>query len=136
MIKVIVGYREDQYYLINETEAHKAYYLFTHPEDRSVFEGGIALVGKNIQGIEPAYNETMGWNPTHKLGDDDWNEIRTRGVDKRLREVLKKAKEVSELAEDNPKLLDMALDEIESSELLENNENLKRIESIRKDFKI
>jgi len=131
MIKVIVGFREDQYYLINETQAHKAYYLFTHPDERSVFEGGIAIIGKHIQGIEPAYQETMGWNPTHELDNDDWNEIRARGVDKRLREVLMRAKEVAELASDNPKLLDMTLDEIENGGQLKNEENLKRIADMK-----
>jgi len=105
MIKIISGFREEQYYIIQDHEAHKAYYLFNNPEARTTFENGVALIGKNIQGIEPAYNETMGWNPTHKLDNDDWNDIREKGIDKKLRDILYEAKNVALLAENNPELL-------------------------------
>lgn len=110
-IKIITGFRNEQYYIIDGDEAHKAYYLFNNPEARTTFSNGVALIGKNIQGIEPAYNETMGWNTTHKLEDDDWNEIRTKGIDKKLRDVLSIAKEISLLAEGNPELLKKTLTE-------------------------
>lgn len=110
-IKIITGFRNEQYYIIDGDEAHKAYYLFNNPEARTTFSNGVALIGKNIQGIEPAYNETMGWNTTHKLEDDDWNEIRTKGIDKKLRDVLALAKEISLLAEGNPELLKKTLTE-------------------------
>lgn len=110
-IKIITGFRNEQYYIIDGDEAHKAYYLFNNPEARTTFSNGVALIGKNIQGIEPAYNETMGWNTTHKLEDDDWNEIRTKGIDKKLRDVLALAKEISLLAEGNSELLKKTLTE-------------------------
>ena len=81
-IKIITGFRDEQYYIIEAEEAHKAYYLFNDPEARTTFKNGVALIGKNIQGIEPAYNETMGWNTTHKLDNDDWIEMRQKGIDK------------------------------------------------------
>ncbi len=112
MIKIITGFRENQYYVIEDYEAHKAYYLFNNPEARTIFENGVALIGKNIQGIEPAWNESMGWNPTHDLDDDDWNDIRKHGVDDRLRNILGEAKQVAQLAEKNPQLLKMTLTEI------------------------
>ena len=111
MIKVITGFRENQYYVIENHEAHKAYYLFNNPEARTIFENGVALIGKNIQGIEPAFNETMGWNPTHQLDDDDWNDIRKHGVDEKLRDILAEAKKVAYLAEKNPELLKLPLQE-------------------------
>jgi hypothetical protein len=110
-IKIITGFRNEQYYIIDGDEAHKAYYLFNNPEARTTFSNGVALIGKNIQGIEPAYNETMGWNTTHKLEDDDWNEIRTKGIDKKLRDVLSLAKEISVLAEGNSEILKKTLTE-------------------------
>jgi len=111
MIKIITGFRDDQYYIIDDEEAHKAYFLFNNPEARTVFNNGVALIGKNIQGIEPAWNETMGWNPTHKLDDDDWNEIRKRGLEKNMRLVIQEAKYVAELSESKPELLKKTLSE-------------------------
>lgn len=111
-IKIITGFREDQYYVIDSNEAHKAYYLFMHPEERGVFKNGVAIIGKNIQGIEPAWNETMGWNETHKLDDDDWNDIHRKGIKNKMRELLSEAKRVMPLIEKNPALLQINLSEI------------------------
>jgi hypothetical protein len=111
-IKVITGFREDQYYVIDGNEAHKAYYLFMHPEERGVFKNGVALIGKNIQGIEPAWNETMGWNPTHDLDNDDWNDIHQKGIKLKMRELLTEAKRVMPLIEKNKALLQINLFEI------------------------
>lgn len=94
-IKVITGFRQDQYYTIDAEEAHKAYYLFLNPEMRGVFNNGVALIGKNIQGIEPDYNATMGYNPNYKLEGEDWNEISGKGVDRALRDVLSEAKQIA-----------------------------------------
>lgn len=111
-IKIITGFREDQYYVIDGNEAHKTYYLFMNPEERGVFKNGVALIGKNIQGIEPAWNETMGWNPTHNLDDDDWNEIHKTGIKPKMRELLSEAKRVMPLVEKNKALLQINLSEI------------------------
>ncbi len=116
-IKIITGFRENQYYVIDAEEAHKAYYLFLNPEARSTFKNGVALIGKNIQGIEPAYNETMGWNPTHELDDDDWNDIRSKGVDTKLRDMLAEGKKVAYLIEKNPQMLNSPLSEIKGGSL-------------------
>lgn len=109
MIKIITGFRNEQYYIIENNEAHKAYYLFNNPEARTTFKNGVALIGKNIQGIEPAWNETMGWNPTHKLDDDDWNEIRNSGTEQKMRLVQQKAQEIASKAENDSKLLETPL---------------------------
>lgn len=118
MIKIITGFRDEQHYIIENEEAHKAYYLFNNPDARTVFNNGVALIGKHIQGIEPAWNESMGWNPTHKLDDDDWNDIRKRGVDVKLRDILSEAKRISYLAEKNPQILNLPLSEIEETLLI------------------
>lgn len=113
MIKIITGFRENQYYVIEDYEAHKAYYLFNNPEARTTFENGVALIGKTIQGIEPAWNETMGWNPTHELDDDDWNEIREKRIDVKLFSRLEKSRKIALEAEKNPELLKLKMTEIE-----------------------
>ena len=111
-IKVITGFREDQYYVIDGNEAHKAYYLFMNPEERGLFKNGVAIIGKNIQGIEPAWNETMGWNPSHKIDNDDWNDIDKKSIKEKMRELLKEAKRVMPLIEKNKALLRINLSEI------------------------
>lgn len=93
-LKIITGLRQDQYFVIDGEEAHKAYYLFLNPEKRGVFENGVAIIGQDIRGIDPAWNESMGWNPTHKLDDDDWNYIREKGQDRKMQDLITKAKEL------------------------------------------
>lgn len=110
-IKLVTGFRNDQFTIIDSEEAHKAYYLFTHPEERAIFSNGVAVIGKNIQEIVPAYNETMGWNPTHKLDDYDWEELRGTGVENKLRNVLSEAKQISYLMESNISLSNKKLSE-------------------------
>lgn len=108
-IKIITGYREDQHYTIEADEAHKAYFLFLNPEKRTVFKNGVALIGSNIQSIEPDYNATMGWNKTHELDDDDWVELRTKAIDRKLRDVLQLAKNI---AQEQPDKINTPLSEI------------------------
>lgn len=78
-------------------EAHKAYYLFLNPSKRGVFSTGIALRGKDIIGIFPDYNATMGWNADYTPKDVDWAEIERKGVDKKCQKALYKAKQLGEM---------------------------------------
>lgn len=94
-VKMIVGFRRDQEHSIDADEAHKAYYLFLNPEKRGVFGNGLAIIGSQIQEIVPDYQGTMGWNPTHVLDSDDWNEMRAKGVDTGIRDLLVEAKGVA-----------------------------------------
>lgn len=94
-IKIVTGFRKDQHYTIDVDEAHKAYYLFLNPSERGVFKNGVALIGQNIQSIEPDYNSTMGWNADHVLDGDDYNELKSKGIDRQLRDVMYKAKEIA-----------------------------------------
>jgi hypothetical protein len=110
-VKIITGFRDDQHYSIDAEEAHKAYYLFLNPEKRGVFNNGVALVGKNIQGIEPDYHATMGWNYSHKLDSDDWNELRDKGVDRKLQNLLATAKQLAYLGESEPGLMSLPMSE-------------------------
>lgn len=94
-LKIITGLRKDQYFVIDGEEAHKAYYLFKNPEKRGIFNNGVAIIGQDIRQIDPAWQETMGWNPTHTLDGDDWNEIRERGIDRKMEALQIKAKELA-----------------------------------------
>lgn len=94
-IKLITGFRRDQEHSIDADEAHKAYYLFLHPEARGIFKNGLALIGSEIKEIVPDWQGTMGWNPSHNLGGDDWNEIMNSGVGRKLSRLMSAAKEVA-----------------------------------------
>ena len=118
MIKIKTGFEREQHYSIEDGEAHKAYYLFLNPEKRGIFKDGLALIGKHIQSVEPDFQGTMGWNHTHELDDDDWNEIRGRRVDRKLREVLTRAKQIAYLIPKYPQLLNQSLEDIDETKLL------------------
>lgn len=118
-IKVITGFREDQHFTLPAEEAHKAYWLFSHPEERGIFSNGVALIGKNIQGIEPDFRATMGWNQTHELDSDDFNEMRKLGVDRKVRSFLEKGKETAYLAQEDQSLLQKPLEIEEPKKLSE-----------------
>jgi len=123
-IKIITGFREDQQVSIPMQEAHKAYYLFTHPDERGVFDNGVALVGRNIQEIRPDWNATMGWLETHTLDGDDLIEIRRTGVESKMRMLIERAKDVGAEIQTNKELAKMNLGEIletqKSQNMLEN----------------
>lgn len=104
MFKVTTGFREDQFVLVPADEVHKAYYLFTHPEERAVFSNGVTLIGKNIQNIDIAWNEVMGWNSTHILDNDDWVEINRSKEKKEMTALQIAAKQVSYLMEKDKSL--------------------------------
>lgn len=98
-IKIITGFRKDQAFSVSTEEAHKAYYLFFNPDARSSFSDGLAIKGSEIERIEPDYQGSMGWNSTHTLDDDDMNEIRNKGVDRKLRGIMSQAMEVAKIAQ-------------------------------------
>jgi len=98
-IKIITGFRRDQEITINASEAHKAYYLFYNPDERACFSNGVCLIGADVRRIEPDYNATMGWNPTYELGTEDWNELRDKGVERKMQKVLSLGKEVARVAD-------------------------------------
>ena len=115
-LKIVTGYRPDQCYSINAEEAHKAYYLFLHPEERGVFKNGVALIGKNIQTIIPDHNRTMGWNPDYIAENSetaalDSADIVSKGIDRELRDVMQNAKTIAQM-DGGQRYLDMPLSEI------------------------
>lgn len=116
-VKIITGYRKDQYYTISAEEAHKAYFLFLNESKKSIFKdphgNPIAIRGKDIRGIEPDYNAIMGWNPTHSLDSDDWNEIRSKGIDKQIQSALAEA---TWIAQTSPEKIQLSLSQ--ASEIL------------------
>lgn len=123
-LKAVIGFRDDQFVTIPMQEAHKLYYLFNHPEERGVFNNGVALVGKNIQTIIPNWNETLGYNPNYKLTEDDWNDIRGKSIDAKMKTLIEKAKDISKIAEQNISIIKLNM--YEALKLLpENKTNIE-----------
>lgn len=79
--KIIFGYDAEDYLGIDETELEKAYYCFLEKKD-SIFSGG-AVRGSNIMAIQPDYHAAMGWNRGHKLGGDDYAELKVKGIERK-----------------------------------------------------
>lgn len=111
-LKIITGFSDDEKFIIDAEELHKAYFLFNNPDKRGVFNNGIAIIGKNIQAIKPDYHATMGWNVSHKLDGDDWNEIKSKGIDLKFQKIMSKASAVGRLAEKNLDLLQTPLSKV------------------------
>jgi hypothetical protein len=107
-IKIITGFRKEHEHSIPAEEAHKAYYLFLHPNERGIFSDGLALRGDDIRQILPDYVGTMGWNQAHQLDTNDWNELENKGVPQKLQKYLSLGKEVARTTQD-PKELNTPL---------------------------
>jgi|GEM_PF-1855618 len=103
-IILVTGYNDNQRHSISIEEAHKAYYLFLNPTKRGIFSNGLAIVGKDINEIIPDWHGTMGWNRTHKLDTDDWNEITKYGIERKMKNTLTQARNISLQLEKNPEL--------------------------------
>lgn len=135
-IKIITGFREDQFVSIPMQEAQKAYYLFNHPDERGVFDCGVAIIGRNIQEIKPDFNATMGWKPNHELDQDDWAEIIGSGVKDKMNILIEKAKDVAKLSESKIDLIKIPLVEA-IKQLPESTQNfLEGSQSLVDKFKI
>lgn len=112
-IKLITGYRADQVHSVDADEAHKAYYLFLNPDARTIFKNGLAIIGSDIHRIEPDYHATMGWNPTHVLDSNDYNQIQGKEIDVKLRDALAQGKDVAYfiMRENRKELINLSLSE-------------------------
>lgn len=89
--KLIRGYDAEQYIEIEESELDKAYYCFLEKKD-SVFSGG-AIRGSQILAIQPDFHRTMGWNRGYRLESVDYEDLRDKGVDRKMQNALSTSKE-------------------------------------------
>jgi hypothetical protein len=74
---------------INETELEKALAAFKFGT-AAMFNFGAV---ERVEAVIPDYSRTMGWNPSHKLNDDDWNEMRKVGIEKKVQKYIADVKE-------------------------------------------
>lgn len=86
--KIKIGYGEDEYVRIDETELEKAYGVFL-TDGKGVFSGG-TVRGQDIIAIKEDWHRAMGYNPLYKLRAEDMNEIQ-KEVGKEYQGVLEHA---------------------------------------------
>lgn len=77
--KVKLGYGKSEYISVGERDAEVAMYAFLNPTARVVLSGK-PVRGQDIITIEEDWHREMGWNPTHQLQGEDWNELKSKGV--------------------------------------------------------
>lgn len=89
--KILQGYEHERDIIIREDELERAFGLFMLG-GRWIFSGG-PVDGKNIQTIVEDFHSTMGWNKEYKLIPEDFEELSTKGIDRKMREAITGAKE-------------------------------------------
>jgi hypothetical protein len=88
--KLKIGYGLEEYIQITRDELEKATYCFLTKKD-SVYSGG-ACKGSEILAIQPDFHRVMNWNRGWKLTGDDYDELRQKGIDRKMNKELEDTK--------------------------------------------
>jgi hypothetical protein len=87
------GYGENDFIRVdNLPDVEKAQYAFL-TEAKVMFSSGQVCRGKDILTIKEDWHKEMGWNPTHEMTDDDWNELKQKGIENKYLGQLALAKD-------------------------------------------
>lgn len=101
--KVKIGYGEDEAISIETiADLEKAQYAFL-TDGKVIFSNGEICRGKDIITISEDWHREMGWNRTHKLGNDDWNELNAKGITGKYKGLLTQTKEKVQYLIENQK---------------------------------
>ena len=87
--KIMRGFGQDDFIPIDESELEKAIYCHMSRKDGAFSMGSIN--GSHISAVMPDFHGTMGWNYSYKLTPDDWDDIRSKGVDKKIQKFIEGA---------------------------------------------
>lgn len=88
--KIMRGFGQDDFIPIEEEELEKAIYCHMARKDGAFNMGSIN--GSHISAVMPDWHGTMGWNYAYKLTADDWDDIRSKGVDTKVQKFIEGAK--------------------------------------------
>lgn len=89
--RVKVGYGHNEYIPIEgKKELEKAIWAFS-TNDKAVFDKGLVR-GQDIIAITEDWHREMGWNPTHIIEGEDWQEIKEKGVQKKYENLISSVK--------------------------------------------
>lgn len=85
------GYGDEMTISIEEKDLEKAVYAWM--SQRKVNLTDALLDGKYIISITEDFHSPMGWNKSHKLEDEDWNQLRKSGVLDYYKDKINSAKQ-------------------------------------------
>lgn len=83
------GFGQEDFIPIDEVELEKAIYCHMARKDGAFNMGSIN--GSHISAVMPDWHGTMGWNYAYKLTADDWDDIRSKGVDRKIQKCIEGA---------------------------------------------
>lgn len=89
--KVIKGFRSDEFIPIDETELDKA--IYAHMTGKVVAFNNGSINGSSINSVMPDWHKAMGWNYAHVMEVEDWDEIRSKGVERKYQGAIGESKE-------------------------------------------
>lgn len=89
--KILRGYGAEDFIQIDETELEKAYGAFLLKKD-GIYSGG-AVRGSEIISIQPDYHRIMGWNRGYKLQPEDYEELKSKEIDKNCMKILSETRD-------------------------------------------
>lgn len=74
------------------SDLEKAQYAFL-TDGKVIFSNGKLCRGKDIMGISEDYHKEMNWNDSHKIDEDDLNQLKQKGVIQKYNGLIARAKE-------------------------------------------
>ncbi len=86
------GYSDNDFIKINSLEDLERAQAAFLTNSKTIFSNGQACRGQDIISLREDWHAEMGWNPTHEMGDGDWNELKSKGVEKKYKGVLSEVK--------------------------------------------
>lgn len=92
IFKALTGFGDEREVYFGPEDLERVQYAALR-EKRVLLSNGQFVDGKYIQQISPDYKRTMGWNYTHEIDSNDLNEIRSKGIDRRMQLALSHTKE-------------------------------------------
>ena len=89
--KIKIGYEEDAYISIDQSELESALYVFLS-DSKGIFKSGVVR-GKDIISISEDWHKEMGWNKGYQMNEDDWADLEHKGILKEYAGIIGKTKE-------------------------------------------
>jgi hypothetical protein len=91
--RIKTGYGNNDFITIdNMADLEKAQLAFL-TDGKVMFSNGEVCRGKDIISIKEDWHTEMGWNESYEMGDDDWAELKRKGIIGKYTGLLGEAKD-------------------------------------------